>query len=172
MSVELVESGGNTIDGMKKVLAQYLSWQLLVGIPQEKSSREGDEPTNAELMFIHTHGSPLMHIPPRPIIEPAIESEMDKITNSLIASAVAAISGDLGEAERLMDDAGTYAENACIKRFGSSELAPNAPITVNGGWMRNYKSGKPFFVKGKHSDAPLIDEGSLKGSITHVIRKG
>ena len=59
--------------------------------------------------------------------------------------------------------------NAVKKIMGSGELAPNAPITVTGGWMRNPVSGKPVHIKGKGSSAPLIDTGSLRSSITHVV---
>ena len=47
----------------------------------------------------------------------------------------------------------------------------NAPITVQGGWMRNKKSGKLFYVEGKGSDNPLVDTGNMMNSVTYVMRK-
>ena len=43
---------------------------------------------------------------------------------------------------------------------------PNSPITIYGGWMRNKVSGKPIYIKGKGSDKPLIDTGSLRSSVS------
>jgi hypothetical protein len=53
--------------------------------------------TNAELLFIHTKGSPLKHIPARPVIEPAIENDNQNkgiIKRELAASIKADIEGD------------------------------------------------------------------------------
>lgn len=43
---------------------------------------------------------------------------------------------------------------------------PNSAITIDGGWMRNKKTGKPFYVKGKgRGKLPLIDTGVMISSI-------
>lgn len=42
---------------------------------------------------------------------------------------------------------------------------PNAEITVNGGWMKNKKSGKVFKVDGKGFNDPLIWNGTLEDSV-------
>ena len=43
---------------------------------------------------------------------------------------------------------------------------PNAKISIEGGWMRNKISGKPFYVRGKGSGkTPLIDTGTMLKSI-------
>ncbi|MBR1821501.1 MAG: hypothetical protein IJ769_07760 [Clostridia bacterium] len=62
-----------------------------------------------------------------------------------------------------------YGENAVKDYFTGGHFAPNAGITVEGGWMWNRIAHKPFKVKGKGSSTPLIDTGSLRSSITHVI---
>ena len=55
--------------------------------------------------------------------------------------------------------------------FTSETFAPNAPITINGGWMRNKVNRKAFKVKGKKSTRPLIDEGRLRDSIIHKVAR-
>src|SRR5690554_5758263 len=51
----VIKTIDKTADVIKSL--QYLAKQdVLVGIPQEESSRQGTEITNAELGFIHTHG--------------------------------------------------------------------------------------------------------------------
>ena len=49
----------------KKAYEFLVSHDVLVGIPQETSPREGEDVTNAELLFIHTNGSPIRNIRPR-----------------------------------------------------------------------------------------------------------
>lgn len=45
---------------------------------------------------------------------------------------------------------------------------PNAPITVQGGWMRT-KTGKLIKIKGKKSSRPLIDTGFMRQSVTFRV---
>lgn len=52
----------------------------------------------------------------------------------------------------------------------SSKYAPNAPITVQGGWMANVKNGKPFHVEGKGSNRPLWNHGTLINSVDFEIK--
>ena len=55
------------------------------------------------------------------------------------------------------------------------EWAPNAPITIEGGWMMNEygKEGPvPVHIKGKSSTKPLIDTGALRQNCQYVIKKG
>src|ERR1700736_6277172 len=53
-------------------------------------------PSNAELMFIHSKGSPLKGIPARPVIEPAIVADGNKqpIMAELGAAAKSTLDGD------------------------------------------------------------------------------
>lgn len=147
--------------------------EVFVGIPQEKDSRRGTI-SNAELLYIHTNGSPINHIPPRPVIEPALRDPdvRKQVQQQLGASMRKALIGNVNASEAEMAKAGMIAVAAIQKRFGSEELAPNAPITIHGGWMHNHVSGKLFYVKGKGSSAPLIDTGALRQSITWTIRRG
>lgn len=52
----------------------------------------------------------------------------------------------------------------------SNEYAPNAPFTINGGWMANPKNGKPFYAEPKESGRPLINTGSLVNSVDFEIK--
>lgn len=173
MAVDIKESGPG-FEGAAARLKALMRRRVLVGIPQEKSSRKDAGPTNAELAFIHSHGSPLMHIPARPFIEPALESAQVKrqIAGCMADALAATLSQGAAEASDSLHKAGLYGENAVKRYFRSGELAPNAPITVEGGWMRNRVSGKPVYVPGKHANAPLRDTGSLRKSITHVVEEG
>lgn len=54
------------------------------------------------------------------------------------------------------------------------EFEPNAPITIYGGWMRNKKSGKLFYVRGKgEGKPPLTNTGKLAESVSiRITKKG
>lgn len=170
MSVKITENGDG-FEKIEKAIQELHKAKVYVGVPQEESSRSNGQLTNAELLFIHTNGSPINKIPARPVIEPAVEENIDRIAGLLRDAAIAASEGDGDTAEALLGDAGTFAANAANQRFGSAALAPNADITIHGGWMRNKVNGRPVYVKGKKSALPLIDEGALKGSILHIIEK-
>lgn len=46
------------------------------------------------------------------------------------------------------------------------QFKENSPITIYGGWMKNKKSGKLFYVKGKgEGKPPLTDTGKLADSV-------
>lgn len=163
-----VEVSGNGADEIKKALAFFKSHRVLVGIPQEKTSR-GDKLNNAELAYIHSKGSPKHHIPARPFIEPGIEEAKDKIAGRMKASAIAALKGDTGTAISELHKAGQYGETSVRDYLKGGHLAPNAEITKHGGWMKNKVSGKTFYVKGKGEEPPLIDTGDLRKSISHIV---
>ena len=163
-----VKAEGKGLDELKKAISFLKSNRVLIGIPQANSTARGEINT-VELAFIHTNGSPVNRIPPRPFLEPGVEEAKDQIVGCMQAAAEAAVLGDTGAAMDELGKVGLYGENAAKSYIGAGHHEPNADITVNGGWMRNRVSGKPVFVKGKGSNTPLVDTGSLRSSITHVI---
>ena len=141
-------------DKFKQSLKKISKVDLLVGVPQEETQREAGSKsiTNAELMFIHTNGSPAKNIPPRPTIEPTINENKARITKMFSEGVKNALSkdGSTKDIEKL----GIWLTNKIKAKFGSDELAPNSPATI----------------AKKKSDRPLIDTGQLRNSITYVIR--
>jgi hypothetical protein len=114
---------------------------------------------NAELLYIHTNGSPLHNIPPRPVIEPALEDKenQQRILPELKLAAQAAMKGDKTTVDRQLGLAATEAVNAAKGWFTNSKngWAPNAPGTI----------------RAKGSSRPLIDTGALRQAITSVIEE-
>ncbi|MDU5080234.1 hypothetical protein [uncultured Tissierella sp.] len=129
---------------------------VLVGVPQEKDSREGAI-SNAELAFIHTKGSPLRGIPARPIIEPAIEDNKEQVAELIKKSAQKALDGNKEGAIESLERVGMQGQNIVRAWFTNpkNNWAPNSPKTI----------------KLKGSTRPLIDSGELRKSITYVVRK-
>jgi len=113
---------------------------------------------NAQLMYIHTHGSPARRIPARPVIEPAIAADGNRqaIAAQLKQAVKAQMDGNSPAAIRHMRLAGTEGASAAKRWFVDprNNWAPNAPGTI----------------RRKGSDRPLIDTGALRRSITWVIR--
>ena len=91
-SIEVIESGDGVVEEVKKAIAELRKTAVYVGIPQERNASRGSV-SDAELLFIHTNGSPLMRIPARPTIEPALEENKERIGELLRQAAIAASNG-------------------------------------------------------------------------------
>jgi hypothetical protein len=131
---------------------------VLVGIPADESGRDnGGSVNNAELLYIHTHGSALKNIPPRPVIEPAIENDKEIIGGILTDAAKAALNGDTAGIDISLEKAGMQGQNSARAWFNNPKNAwkPNAQETKNR----------------KGSEKPLIDTGEMRKSITYVVRE-
>lgn len=141
---------------VKKNLLDFSKLDLLVGVPQEKTEREGNSEsiTNSELMFIHTNGSPIRNIPKRPTIEPTIEENKERISE-MFKKAVNQVLANRSDGRADLEKIGLWTVNKIKAKFGSDELAPNAPSTI----------------AQKGDNNPLIDTGQLRNSITYVIRR-
>jgi len=161
---------------------------VLVGVPEEESSREGGKVTNAELAFIHSNGSPLNKIPPRPFIEPAIEDaeNSEMISVELKKAAEAALDGKSDVMSRSLVRAGIQGQNAVRDWFTSPKngWAPNTPYTILQKLKKKKDSTSKAIVRyvdegGSLSDIsglegmtrPMIDTDQLRKSVTYVIRE-
>ena len=142
---------------VKTRLRRLARSQVLVGWPQESSSRPGEAVSNAELAYIHTHGSPIRNIPARPILEPALSTTETKsaILSDLGGAAEVALKGDFMKMLGFLQRAGQEAENAARAWFTDGRNA----------WAEN----KPTTIARKGSDRPLIDTGELRKALTHVV---
>lgn len=154
------------VDKTKKQIAmlQFLRDNYdLVGIPQAKTERkQGDPVTNAELLFIHTYGSPLNNIPARPVIEPAIAANKDAISELFKKAVKAFLDGDIDKAYEYVQLAGMKGQNVARAWFTDPRNGwpPNSPAVA-----------RAKEKKGSTDPHPLIDTGELRKSITYVVVK-
>lgn len=109
-------------------------------------------------------------IPSRPFMRDSVENNEDKIV-AFMQSQIADIISNGKTAEQAFKEIGIFQKNLVQETIEDGDFERNADITVDGGWMRNKKSGKPFYVEGKHSTHPLIDTGTMKNSVNYVIEK-
>lgn len=107
-------------------------------------------------LYIQSHGSPLWHSPPRPVIEPALAANKVRIAAEFkkIYQATAAADGD--GVERAITSTGFLAQNVCREWFYDPR--------------NNWPANSPATIARKKSDKPLIDKGSLRKAITYVVR--
>ena len=145
------------LQAVQKSIKELKKTDVLVGIPQEKAGREQNDITNAELLYIHTNGSPANNIPPRPVVEPAIQDSKEEIGTLLKEAILKALEGDTGGAMAGMEKAGLQGENAAKGWFTNPK----------NNWAGNAEST----IKQKGSSRPLIDTAQLRNSITYVVKK-
>ena len=107
-------------------------------------------------LYLMTHGSPLWHVPPRPVLEPAIEAHKDAISQLFSAVVKAVCKGDEAAANRAMIVCGLAAQNYCRDWFSDPRngWAPNSPVTI----------------ARKGSARPMVDTGTMRKAITYVVR--
>ncbi|GHU70632.1 hypothetical protein FACS1894184_16350 [Clostridia bacterium] len=156
-TVKEIKKQAQGLDDLANATKYLQSHMAMVGVPQESNSTNGSgNITNAELLFIHDHGSPKRGIPARPVLEPAIDGVQDQISEMLMEAMKAALDGSEGGAASALEKAGQYGENAAKAYF-----------TGANGWTPL----KEATIKEKGSSQPLIDTGSMRSSITHVIEE-
>ena len=116
------------------------------------------------LLGIHSHGSPIMRIPSRPVVKPALaqESLRAEMGDKLAEACEAALAGDLAGTEQGLKDAGQRGADGIREYIDAGIPPPNSPVTLSGGWIYNRVARKGVLVKGKSGSTPLVDTGQLR----------
>ncbi len=115
------------------------------------------------LLGIHTRGSPIMRIPPRPVVEPALaqDSLKSEMGEKMLSSCEAALAGDLAGTQARLEDAGQRGADGIREYIDAGISPPNSPVTLSGGWIYNRVAKKGVLVEGKAGDKPMLDTGAL-----------
>ena len=115
------------------------------------------------LLGIHTRGSPIMHIPPRPVVEPALSQEglRQEMGEFLLQSCEAAFDGDMSGTVAGMEGCGQRGADGIREFIDAGIPPPNSPVTLSGGWIYNRVAPKGVLVSGKAGDKPMFDTGAL-----------
>lgn len=150
----------------------------LVGIPsdskQHADSNIGLADSNiglAAIGYILEKGSEVNHLEPRPWMKQTRQRN-EKRMMGLSKKILKALSNGSTTAMDAIKKLGGAYELAMNEIFTKGSFEPNAQITIDGGWMRNHVSGKPFKVEGKKSSHPLEGKtGLLRQSITFKVAK-
>ena len=148
-----------------RALKKLKSTEVKVGLPSSAGGRLHF------ILAVQEHGSPIMHIPSRPVIHPALakdetRAEMAKAMKAAIASAWE------GKNPREDLEAAGQAGADGIRAYIDSHIPPpNSPATVNGGWIWNRAAKKAVYVKGKGFNKPLFDTGNLYNAFGYEIKE-
>lgn len=143
-----------------------------VGYQADQKAADG-ETSLAEIAYwnhygtVHKDGSVM--IPARPFMD-----TIKKHSEELSEFSQQALSS-LDTADVVANAIGSQAKSMIQEAIKGEEWTPNAPITVEGGWMINEYGKKgpvPVYVEGKGSTKPLIDTGFMRQNCQYVIVKG
>ena len=155
----VVKENGNIIKNLIEGWNYFLHTEVVVGIPEDSNVTREHGVSNAGLLYLHEKGVPSRNIPARPVLKPAIR---DAVTQQRIkkllrdAAKEALVHGNKAKCEMNFHKAGMVGRDACKNWIQSnSHLAANKESTV----LR------------KGFNHPLVETGSLVGSITYAVRK-
>lgn len=143
-----------------------------VGYQSDQMAIDG-ETSLAEIAYwnhygtLHKDGSVM--IPARPFMD-ALQKHPDELAEFSQQAA-----SNLNTAETVASAIGAQASSMIQDAIRDEDWTPNAPITVDGGWMVNEygKNGPvPVHIDGKGSTKPLIDTGTMRQQCGFRLVKG
>ena len=125
------------------------------------------------LLAIHTHGAPIMRIPPRPVVKPALAqgSVRSEIGFHLLEACEAANDGNMAGTASGLEAAGQAGVDGIRAYIDAGINPPNAPVTLSGGWIYNRVAKKGVYVSGKSGSTPLFDTGQLYNDFDYEIKE-
>lgn len=178
-----------TADNMKAIIDainKLAKKDVLVGIPDSAPERTDTPMTNAQIGYVMETGSPAHNVPARPFLVPGVADVQDQCADRLGKAADAALAGNQAGAERQMSSAGMIASQSAKKKIGSNIPPALSPETIrNRNKSRQTQSMRPAekaYLNAVDSGTdpaqaqteagiiPLINTGSLRNSITYVVR--
>ena len=121
------------------------------------------------ILAVQEHGSPIMHIPSRPVIQPALRKRAvrEAMASCMKDAVQAAWEGN--DPRDQLEEAGRAGADGIRKYIDSHIPPPNSPLTVEGGWMWNRAAKKAVYVEGKGFNKPLFDTGALYNAFGYEI---
>lgn len=143
-----------------KLLASYLEpldeYYFEIGVISQTTKRKATvEITNAEILFINEHGSPLQNIPARPVLQKTIEWAKSGFLKDEYSKAFEVY---LSSSFNLKMFEKSLKQTAVRIQTHAQEL-----IYVNDG---TFQDNAPSTVKKKGFNHPLLQTGQLARSIT------
>ena len=158
----------DNLDAMDKrlqALQKLKNTKVKVGLPESAGGRLHF------ILAVQEHGSPLMHIPSRPVITPALRrpETRQQMAEAMKDAVRAAWEGE--DPHPALEAAGQAGADGIRAYIDSHIPPPNSPVTVHGGWVYNRKARKCVYVHGKGFDKPLFDTGTLYNAFDYEIEE-
>ena len=151
----------NNIKKLFRTSIKMNSHSVFAGVPQGNAERSDSEViNNATLAYMNDNGSPANNIPARPFMRPGIEAVQPQITEELKRAAKMALdSKELSEIVRVMHRVGLTCQSS-IRELVNDGIEPAlSPRTI-----------AARIKKGVTTTKPLVVTGSLRNSITYVVK--
>ena len=164
--VKIVE-GIDNYRSLKRAIDFIKNHEVYVGIQDNGNEREeeqNNEVTNAELLFIHSNGSPVRNIPARPVIEPAIKDDAERLHKMMAKSAQYAFDGENEKALDQLKKTGVRGQNVSRNWFYNEDNGwpPDSPSTI--------QSKKNKYKVAGYEPRTLINTGQMKNAITYFVK--
>jgi len=128
---------------------------LKVGLPEDAGGRLHF------ILAVQEHGSPIMHIPSRPVIGPALAQDETRAAMAEAMKEAIASAWEGKDPQADLEAAGQAGADGIRAYIDSHIPPPNSPATIGGGWIYNRAAKKAVYVQGKGFDKPLFDTGAL-----------
>lgn len=178
------------VDAVLRAVTALTKQQVVVGIPAEFNDRDpkdGNSIGNAELLYIHEHGSPAANIPARPTLIPGIKAYQPRAIErlkkagqaamesaslsgstterdvSMVAPIIAGAGSDKNPVKGVTDQLNAIGLEAVVsvkKQFTEGNLEPLKPATIAARKRAGFEG-----------ERPLVRTGDLMRHINYAIRK-
>ena len=161
----IITENTDQIKKRAKCLKYLQTHRVDVGLTSGASAR------SKFLLAIHTRGSPVMRIPPRPVVRPALARETlrAEMAECLMEACEAANNGDLSGTQAGLENAGQRGAEGIREYIDEGISPPNAPVTLSGGWIYNRVAKKGVLVSGKSGSTPMKDTEALYNDFDYEI---
>lgn len=188
--VDTIVQENEVLQRIQHAMKEIRQHEALIGIPQEANTAHKDENgnsiTDAELLYIHSYGSPINKIPPRDALKPSMEHHQTEIADVLGDVLAKATEGNLDAALTALKRAGTFAEGKAKDWFTNSAnrwavLDDDTIRSRQRKMSKNKIAAADTLIAGEKKKGnkkaasaaykPLIDSGELRKSITSVVRR-
>ena len=123
------------------------------------------------ILAVQEHGSPIMHIPSRPVIRPALARDETRTAMASVMKDAIAAAWEGKNPRPELEAAGQAGADGIRAYIDSHIPPPNSSATVNGGWIWNRAAKKAVYVKGKGFNKPLFDTGNLYNAFGYEIEE-
>jgi hypothetical protein len=191
-TISFIEHDNGEFELFEQATKNLQEAQVYVGIAEQDTTRENIAVTNAGLLFIHTNGSEVMGIPPRPVIEPAIDADRARLEKMLASAAKSIMTGNHEAAKKKLALVGRAAATDAKKWFKdpNNNWPPNRYETVRRKLdkisdkqthkrvLKKLFEAKTAFDAGDFGlafgifnelDTPLIDTASMRKAINYFV---
>lgn len=156
-------------------LKELKKTSIYVGIPRGSDGDVRDDGSgilNSDLGWIHEKGSPAAGIPPRPFLEPGVESVKDVLAECMGDAITAALKGDNLGMNANLEEASHRALSAVQNYMNTADFEPLKPATLKyRNRSRGTKSKRDGEDEGTAENRPLINTRSLIGALLAMIHK-